>query len=795
MRSILLLLSALFIATCTAQLNISFVGHLSYQDLRNSDVANIWGYTDEEGNEYALVGVNGTGGNTGGLSVVDLSDPANPEEVFFFPGPTSIWREIKVWGDHAYMTTEANNGGLTIVDLSPLPQSTALSGTVWMAPDWDTSHSLFIDENGRLYLHGHNRDPGNGGVIMYDLTQDPMNPVELGEFDQWYVHDSFARGDTLYAAHIYDGFFSIVDVSDPAAPVLLGTRETPNQFTHNTWLDDSGNYLFTTDEQTNSYVGAYDVSDPTDINEVDRLRSDNGSGAIPHNTYWLNDYVVTSYYTYGVSIYDATHPDNLVEVGNYDTSPLAGDGFNGAWGVYPFFNSQNLIISDIQGGLYVLAPTYVHACWLEGEVTSSLGGTPVNGATVTIIGPSISEITGLDGLYATGYNEAGTYSVTVSAPGFNPVTVNNVVLVNGEVTVLDVVLDPAVAFSLQGTVVTVGSLDPVANAQVLITSPTYTHSATSDGSGAFTFPAIFQDEYVITAGRWGWHTVCLPAQSITPGTGSVTIELPVGYHDDFALDLGWSTVDNAESGAWEREEPNGTTLGDDPSNPGSDVTGDCGEEAYVTGNGGGGAGDDDVDNGNVVLTSPVFDATGMIDPHVTYQRWFFNGGGQGGAPNDRLEIALDNGPTTVVVETITTASGPMSTWVAANIVIEDHLTPTSTMQLIVTARDDTPGHVVEGGLDLFQLIDAGTNGIDDLSGADEIILAPNPNNGRFEIRLPDGIAGSFDLYDGLGKRVVTGQQLLAGATGVELDLPGGVYTLRAITTNDRVLVQRLVIRR
>ena len=202
MRAILLSAALIPALAATAQLNIDFVGQLDYQLLRNSNLSNLWGYTDELGNEYALMGVCGTDAqNPGGLSVVSLADPTNPQEIFFFPGPASIWREIKVWGDYAYVTTEAADGELTIVDLSPLPQSTNLPAIVWDAPGWTTSHSLFIDENGRLFIHGANR--GNGGVIMYDLTQDPMNPVEVGEFDTWYCHDSFARGDTLYACLLY----------------------------------------------------------------------------------------------------------------------------------------------------------------------------------------------------------------------------------------------------------------------------------------------------------------------------------------------------------------------------------------------------------------------------------------------------------------------------------------------------------------------------------------------------------------------------------------------------------------
>ena len=793
MRSLLAPLFALALSPAIGQLNITFAGQLDYQDLRNSNLSNLWGYTDEFGNEYALVGVNGTGvSNPGGISVVDLSDPTNPQEIFFYPGPASIWREIKVWNDHAYMTTEAESGGITILDLSPLPQSTALTGILWDAPDWNTAHSLFIDENGRLYLHGSDRD--NGGVIMYDLTQDPMTPVEVGAFEQWYCHDSFARGDTLYAAHIYDGFFSIVDVSDPAAPVLLGTRETPNQFTHNTWLDDSGRYLFTTDEQTNSFVGAYDVSDPGDIQEVDRLRSDNGSGAIPHNTYWLNDYVVTSYYTFGVSIYDATYPDNMVEVGHYDTSPFSGNGFNGAWGVYPFFNSQNLIISDIEGGLFVLAPTYVHACWLEGVVSNSLTTAPVNGATVTIQGPLAQDITGLDGAYATGYATAGTYTVVVSAPGYLPATVTGVVLANGQLTILDVELEPLVAFSLQGVVIDEETLDPVPGAQVVIQSLTYNFSAVANGSGAFTFPAIFQDSYAITAGQWGWHTTCLSEQTLTPGTGTVTVELASGYYDDFALNLGWTATNTAESGAWERDVPVGTVFENATSNPGSDVPADCGDQAYVTGNGGGGAGDDDVDNGTVTLTSPVFDATGMIDPHVTYQRWFFNAGGSG-TPNDRFDISLSNGTSTVLVETITAATPGAGSWQPSNIIIEDHLTPTSTMRLIAVARDDTPGHLVEAALDLFQLIDAGVSSVGESVASDGFAIVPNPNSGRFEVVLPSTSSASLQVFDALGKCVVNAQPLRSERSVVGLEVPAGVYMARITTSDGRVSVRRVVVER
>ena len=98
-----------------AQVNMTQLGYLDLVSAHgNSDANDIWGYVDGSGNEYAIVGLND------GTSVVDVTDPANPAEVFYEPGMNSIWRDIKTWNNHAYITTEAQNG-LLIIDLSTLP--------------------------------------------------------------------------------------------------------------------------------------------------------------------------------------------------------------------------------------------------------------------------------------------------------------------------------------------------------------------------------------------------------------------------------------------------------------------------------------------------------------------------------------------------------------------------------------------------------------------------------------------------------------------------------------------------
>ena len=63
-----------------------------------------------------------------------------------------------------------------------------------------------------------------------------------------------------------------------------------------------------------------------------------------------------------------SRPNNLVEVGNFDTYFPASTGFSGAWGVYPFLPSGNILIGDINSGLFILGPTYKRASYLEGIV-------------------------------------------------------------------------------------------------------------------------------------------------------------------------------------------------------------------------------------------------------------------------------------------------------------------------------------------------------------------------------------------------------------------------------------------
>ena len=679
----------------TAQTNMNFLGKLTY----NLELSDIWGYVDSLGNEYALVGVND------GVSIVDVTDPANPNEVFFFAGASSTWRDIKTWNKHAYITNESN-GGLFIIDLSNLPNTTPPATASYSGSNFqfNSAHNIYIDENGVAYIFGASY--GVGGAILLDLTIDPLNPLELGVFDNNYLHDGMARGDTLWGGAVNDGFLMIIDVSNKANPQTLGTKNTPSNFTHNCWISDDGNTLFTTDEKSNAYVASYDVSNVTNITEIDRIRSNDGSGVIPHNTHFMNDYLITSYYRDGVTIHDVSRPNNMVEVGNYDTyTQGSGNGFNGAWGVYPWLPSGNIIVSDIENGLYVLGATYIRACYLKGLVSDLGTGSPIASASVEMLTSTALTNTDISGNYEFGISLAGSYQVVFSAPGYTNDTLP-VTLTNGILSTLNAQLVSQTPFSIPGNVSETTSGSPISGANVRLENDNGSYDFITDGSGNFSITSIFEGNYTIVVGKWGYETKCY-SQFIDSATSTISVSLDSGFYDDFSFDYGWTEFGTANAGKWERGIPFGTSYNGFDANPGEDVNSDCLGMAFVTGNSSlGGVGDDDVDGGNTILSSPIFDLGNYNDPYLSYYRWFFNDGGFS-SPNDTFYVQIDNGNLTVTVETVSSIDPGNSNWVFNGIRIADFITPTANMQLLVITSDIQGGHLVEAGFDKFWITDNG----------------------------------------------------------------------------------------
>jgi choice-of-anchor B domain-containing protein len=314
----------------------------------------IWGYQDGA-NEYAIIGT------TNGTHIFNVTDPASSTEIHFIEGqitgPEIIHRDYHDYEKYLYIACDEGASTLQIVDMSSLPNEV---NVVYDSSDLFTrSHNIFIDEDmGVLYSCG-----GSSTLNLYDLS-DPINPTLIidcdDDVDFWantvgYVHDIFVRNGIAYC-NAGNGLY-IVDFTDPSNPVFLGslTDYTDSGYNHSGYLHEDGQYYALADETHGMRIKILDVSDPTDIIEVSYLWSEVDALSIAHNLIFDGDILHVSYYYDGYYAFDLSDPLNPVVIGYYDTSTIPNDNsYEGAWGVYPFLGSGNILVSDMQEGLFIL---------------------------------------------------------------------------------------------------------------------------------------------------------------------------------------------------------------------------------------------------------------------------------------------------------------------------------------------------------------------------------------------------------------------------------------------------------
>lgn len=365
---ILILLVIPFLATAQAEegvllgtwSNPDLVGSSAYDNAYNE----IWGHAAND-REYAIIG------STAGTHFIDVTDPTNPSEVAFVEGgqtgPVVIHRDYHNYGEYLYaVCDEGNTSTLQIIDMSNLPNS------VEVVYDDDElirrAHNIFIDEaTERLYALATSNSNGFRAMSIFDISN-PLSPTLLASHNTFggntvgHVHDAYVKDHLAYLNCGYDGLY-VVDFSDANNPTTLGsmTDYLQSGYNHSGWPTEDGSYYYFADETHGMDVKAVDVSDFGDMTITTFFDAgpQAASTSIPHNQIVAGDFLYMSYYYDGVQVYNITDPANPERVLFYDTSSEPdGDNYKGAWGVYPFLPSGNILISDMQTGFTVIgAPT------------------------------------------------------------------------------------------------------------------------------------------------------------------------------------------------------------------------------------------------------------------------------------------------------------------------------------------------------------------------------------------------------------------------------------------------------
>ena len=353
---------------------LSRVSLVTLGGIRGSDS---WGWTDPTtGKEYALIA---TDANS---SFVDITDPVNPIYLGLLPTATvaSNWRDIKVYQNHAFIVSEAPGHGMQVFDLTRLrnvtnPPEIFTANALYTG--FGSAHNIVINETtGFAYAVGAMTLDDSifsfGGGPHFINIQNPTNPVAAGGYaDDAYSHDAqvvtYNGPDTEHVGkEILIGSNTnevvIIDLTDKNNPIQLSVVGYSNiGYTHQGWFTEDQRYFILGDELDEINSGFNSRSIVFDLSDLDNpsvsMSYTGPTPAIDHNGYTKGDTYFLANYTAGVRMLDISNiaGNQIEEIGYFDTFPQNDNAtFSGVWNVYPYFESGNIVVSDINSGLFII---------------------------------------------------------------------------------------------------------------------------------------------------------------------------------------------------------------------------------------------------------------------------------------------------------------------------------------------------------------------------------------------------------------------------------------------------------
>ncbi|MDP8206117.1 MAG: T9SS type A sorting domain-containing protein [Candidatus Electryonea clarkiae] len=248
-----------------------------------------------------------------GLRIINISDPANPEEVGFYD-TTDYPVQLELSDRYVYLAD--NLGSLRIIDINNAnnPQEIGYfdgNGQMHNAEDLGINGSyvyLIVSSNYQNY---------ELGLHVIDIN-DPSTPFEVGHYrpDGRGVDSIVLTEDYAYVG---SGGVAVVDITDPANPFETGfTNEAPSAIR----LAYSEGLVFVADGGGGMKI--IDVSDPTDPYQIGHYLYEGDSNC--YDVTISGDYAFLAYGSAGVRVIDISDPLEPAEVGYHTNDSSAAIG-------------------------------------------------------------------------------------------------------------------------------------------------------------------------------------------------------------------------------------------------------------------------------------------------------------------------------------------------------------------------------------------------------------------------------------------------------------------------------------
>jgi choice-of-anchor B domain-containing protein len=329
-----------------------------------------WGWTDTlNDKEYAIFCL------IEGTAFIDVSDPINPIYLGKLPteNNTSTWRDAKTYNNYAFIVSEDPGHGMQIFDLTRLrnvPNPPVIFTEDAHYSGFGAAHNIVINEaTGYAYGVGTNVD---GGGPHFVNIQDPLNPVNEGGFSEaGYCHDAqvviyngpdqdYIGREILFGSNEVE--VVIIDVSNKMNPQIISTINYSNlEYTHQGWLTEDQRYFLLGDEKDEINIGINTRTVIFDFEDLDNpqlsFEYSGPTSATDHNGYVKGTKFYLSNNAAGIRVIDLSDISNgnIFEEGYFDSYPdHSNSGYIGAWSIYPYFESGNIVISDRTAGFLLV---------------------------------------------------------------------------------------------------------------------------------------------------------------------------------------------------------------------------------------------------------------------------------------------------------------------------------------------------------------------------------------------------------------------------------------------------------
>ncbi len=236
---------------------------------------------------------------TGRFHVIDVFVPSQPTGLSSIETP-GIAYDVEVVGDYAYVAD--GFAGLVTIDISDpsSPVQVNITGGDYAALDLSLA-------GGYAYLAAQ-----FGGLRIFDLS-DPAGAVEVGfHSTPYYARGVFCDGSYAYVADLTAGL-RIFDISTAAVPVEVGSAALPDYSNH---VDIQGDFAYIANGDAGLQI--VDISDRTQPVVVGQLGSPNyvGDVCVRGDTAYLAAFGA------GLRIVDVSNPELPALLGVFDPTGI-----------------------------------------------------------------------------------------------------------------------------------------------------------------------------------------------------------------------------------------------------------------------------------------------------------------------------------------------------------------------------------------------------------------------------------------------------------------------------------------